>query len=214
MGGCEKDVREARSAGGGGESASAPAAVVPASGPSVAVASVSTASDAAASTASAHLAAAPEAAASQPAASILVIDGVGAQFPPTKVRLHEKDGGKRIVAELFSDLPQSALRKYDGHELYLEMNLDGAQPGGKIDNAVWQFRSTSSEKADSPNGIFLNGQQTQLQPLYAQVKFERRKNRLFAQVQGQFRAYESGTPSALAPTVGVVGELPVEIVQK
>ena len=46
------------------------------------------------------------------------------------------------------------------------------------------------------------------------VRFERRDATLYAHVMGQFRAFEDGTPEALAPFVAVQGELPVEIVQK
>jgi hypothetical protein len=154
----------------------------------------------------------------QPLLRILYIDELGAEFPATKLRLYVGDAnGSAIRAELFSDLPKSALRKYDGNELYLDMTLQGVVTSGTettLDNATWRFKSTSSGKANSPNGIFLHGQQTHLQPSDAIVKFDKRDGQLYAQIMGQFRAFEDGTPDALAPFVGVRGELPVEIVQK
>lgn len=153
----------------------------------------------------------------QPLLRILYIDDLGAEFPATRLRLYVGDvSASAIRAELFSDLPKSALRKYDGNELYLDMTLQGVVMSGaqaKLDNAVWRFKSTSSGKANSPNGIFLHGQQTHLQPFDAMVRFEKRDGQLYAQIMGQFRAYEDKTPDALAPFVGVRGELPVEIVQ-
>ena len=149
----------------------------------------------------------------EPALSFLMIDGLGAQFPATKMTLHEGDGG-RIRAELFSDLPKSALAHYEGNELYLEIDLDGTATAGKVDGASWRFKSTSSDKAESGNGIFLNGERQHLQPSDVLIKFERQGDQLMALVMGQFRAYQSGTPDALAPFVGVRGAVPVEVVEK
>jgi hypothetical protein len=153
----------------------------------------------------------------QPAVSMLMLDGVAVQFPPTKLLLASGDvtGDSPVSAELFSDLPKSALRKYAGNELYLEVKLDGGAGPQKVDGASWSFKAARSEKADSPNGIFLNGQSTHLQPIYAFLKLERKKDgQLVAQLAGQFRAFENGTPETLAPFVDVRGEMPVEIVQK
>jgi hypothetical protein len=120
-----------------------------------------------------------------------------------------------VVAELFSDLPASALRKYDGNELYFEMQLQNAE-GGRLDNATWSFKSTSSDKVDSPNGIFLNGQQVHLQPDVVRVTFARHDKggdpQLYARIQGRFRMYASDTPDAAAPFAGVGGELAVDVV--
>ena len=149
----------------------------------------------------------------QPVVSFLMIDGLGAQFPATKMLLHEGEGGQ-VRAELFSDLPKSALAHYEGNELYLEIDLEGTGTAGKVDGASWRFKSTSSDKAESGNGIFLNGQRQQLQPSDVLIRFERRGEQLMALVMGQFRAYQSGTPDALAPFVGVRGAIPVEIVEK
>lgn len=148
----------------------------------------------------------------QPVLSFLMLDGLGAQFPPTKLLVHDEDDGKLRV-ELFSDLPKSALKDYEGNELYFEMELADAGPR-KVEGGSWRFKSTSSDRSDSANGLFLNGQRRHLQPHDVLVKFDRRGEQLVAQVMGQFRAYEPGTPDALAPFVGVRGELTVEIVEK
>ena len=215
--GCEKQVHEARST-----TAEATTSVASVSGPSspsadakghVAAATTPPAGDP--TIASAHIGASTEkaAAVTQPAVAMLMIDGTATQFPPTKMRLSEKGG--RVVAELFSDLPPSAIRKYDGNELYFEMQLQNAD-GGKLDNATWSFKSTSSGKVDSPNGIFLNGQQVHLQPDDVRVTFARHDDdkQLYARIQGRFRMYQSDTPDAAAPFAGVGGELAVEVVQK
>ena len=149
----------------------------------------------------------------RPVLSFLMIDGLGAQFPSTKLVLHEGTGGK-LRAELFSDLPKSALAHYEGNELYLEMDLQPGQGPQEVDGASWRYKAAGSDKDDSANGIFLNGQRRHLQPMDVLVKFERQGEQLMARVMGQFRAYEPGTPDALAPFVGVRGAVPVEIVEK
>jgi hypothetical protein len=193
-GACEKQVREARKP---AEPSTAPKPV----GVAAPVGESRTAS------AVIHPTTAP--AETQPAPALITINGVDLPFPRTKLQLRES--GKLVLAEMCSDLPKSALRGYDGNELYLEMTLDGVGADGTVDNASWRFKSAKSGKADSPNGIFLNGQTTHLQPDDVMVRFERRGDQLFALVMGQFRAFEAGTPDALAPFVPVRGELAVEM---
>jgi hypothetical protein len=211
-GGCEKQVREARSttaeattvASVGGSSNAAPTrgevfpTTQPVGDPTVASAHLPPSTD--------------KAAVTQPAQAMLMIDGMATQFPPTKMRVKEKGG--RVTAEIFSDLPASALRKYDGNELYFEMELQNAA-GGRVDDAAWSFKSTSSGKVDSPNGVFLSGQQVHLQPDDVRVTFARHDDdkQLYARIQGRFRMYASDTPDAAAPFVGVGGEVAVDVVR-
>ena len=203
VGACEKQVREAKSPEGAQpEQATAVADGTPADAsadPTTAAATV-------------HASAKPVAD-TQPPLALLLLDGRAVQFPPTKLQL-SGPASEGVAAELFSDLPKSALRKYDGNEMYLEMKLQGGEGAQKVDGATWQFKAVQSGKSDSANGIFLNGQATHLQPVHVMVRFERRDGALYAHIMGQFRAFEDGTPEALAPFVAVQGELPVEIVQK
>jgi hypothetical protein len=204
LGACEKQVREAKSPEGAQpEQVTAVVVGTPADAsadPTTAAATVDSSGKPAAD--------------KQSALALLLLDGRAVQFPPTKLQLSDPAGGG-VAAELFSDLPKSALRKYDGNELYLEMKLEGGEGAQKVDGATWQFKATESRKTDSANGIFLNGQSTHLQPVHVMVRFQRRQDAaLYAVVMGQFRAFEDGTPEALAPFVAVQGELPVEIVQK
>ena len=199
IGGCEKQVREAKKP-------AEPTSPTP-------QANATTQPAGEATTASATLGEQSPATQTQPAVAFLSIDGLGAEFPPTKLLLYPSDAETR--AELFSDLPKSALRKYDGNELYLDMKLEVASGAGqKLDGATWRFKSSKSGKVNSPNGIFLHGQTTHLQPFDVLVKFERRNDLLYAHIAGRFRAYEDGTPDAIAPFVDVIGELPVEIAEK
>lgn len=200
--GCEKDVREA---GAGGKQK--PASTQPATSPTQPIGEVVLGADPDPATAPQT-----QTVEAQPAVSFLMIDGLGAQFPPTKLLVHEN--GDQVRVELFSDLPKSAIKEYQGNELYLEMTLDGGTGPQRLDGASWRYKSTSSEKSDSDNGVFLNGQRRHLQPDDVLVKFERHGDQLLAQVMGQFRAFEPGTPDVLAPFVGIRGELAVDIVEK
>lgn len=234
VGACEKQVREAKGEP-DGTATERSGAVATVNNASLAPAPASQAREPAAS-AAVGLPASATVAETRPAAvlSFLTVDGVNVQFPPTKLLLHEHDGGRRITAELFSDLPKSALRNYAGNDLYLEMDLAGAA-AGKVEGATWRFKSERSDKADTANGIFLNGQAMHLQPFDVWVRFVRGDEKagvadagspdvpsaggdaeapLMCELIGQFRAYEAGTPDALAPSVGVSGALPVEIVKK
>ena len=204
IGGCEKQVREAKAPEGAD-------AVQTASLNRSSAADASAEPPPAAATVRSPASAKP--AATQPALALLLIDGRAVQFPSTKLQLGT-GAGDALAAEMFSDLPKSALRKYDGNEMYLEMTLEGGDGPQKVDGATWQFKSAHSGKADSANGIFLNGQTTHLQPVHVMVRIERREAGLYALLMGQFRAFEDGTPEALAPFVAVQGELPVEIVSK
>ena len=213
-GGCEQDVREAngkpKPADATATRPAPPAATLPADPVLVAAPDPAVATEAE-----------PAEPLPQPVLTFLMIDGLGADFPPTRLLLHGAGGdGGKVRAELFSDLPKSAIKDYDGNELYLEMDLSaasaaaGATGPDRVDGATWRFKSTSSERAESANGIFLNGQRRHLQPEDVLIKFERRGGQLVALVMGQFRAFEPGTPDALAPFAGVRGELTVEVVEE
>jgi hypothetical protein len=207
LAGCEKPVREARVQ---------PDVPAPDAAPAVTVASTTQRADPLPAAAAIRPESKP--ADIQPALAMLTVNGLGAQFPPTKLRVQPADGDKSLMVEMFSDLPKSALRKYDGNELYFEMiaTAPDGSPTSKVEGSIWRFKAPNSEKTDSPNGIFLAGQTTHLQPFDVLVKFVRgdgpQAGVLMAEIMGQFRGFEAGTPNALAPFVAVNGRLPVELV--
>jgi hypothetical protein len=217
--GCEKEIHEARAPKPAGETK--PALKT----------STAQSADASATTAGAVLPANVNAAPVAETKPTLVEMMIGEEvltFPPTKLIIHTPEAGsKTISVELYSDLPKSALRDYEGNELYLEMKLDAAaapekgETAARLEGATWRFKSSSSGKSSSPNGIFLHGQSQHLQPFDVFVKFARvpdaagkGPDQLHAQIMGQFRAYQANTPEALAPFMPVRGSLPVEIEKK
>lgn len=149
----------------------------------------------------------------EPAVSFLVIDGQLVEFPAAKVILVRKNG--KLKARLFSDNPKSALEEtYAGNSFYFDMPLepDAEQPG----QWVWRFKSPDSEASDSPNGIYLNGLRTHLQPFDVLVQMD--GNSLKANVRvlppSQFRAFEKGAAENNSVLVVVSGNLVADVVAK
>lgn len=110
----------------------------------------------------------------------ITIDAEPHEFPPAKLWLTQRDG--RIKANLFSDDPPEAVRpNWEGLGFWFEMELELPDdtteiPAGPVSpeflsGAEWVFRSESSERSDTPSGIFLGGR-TQLQPLDVAVSFD------------------------------------------
>ena len=92
------------------------------------------------------------------------------EFPAAKLRLAHDDG--KVSALLCSDDPKEAIdEKYTGNSFYIEMDLDISDPT-EIASAGWHFTTSSNERADTPNGIFLQGHRHQLQPLDVGVSFQ------------------------------------------
>jgi hypothetical protein len=158
---------------------------------------------------------APQArATTEPALSFLVVDGRLVEFPAAKVILNRKDG--RIKARLFSDNPKSALEEtYAGNSFYFDMPLeaDPEQPG----QWVWRYKSPDSERSDSPNGVYLNGLKTHLQPFDVLVQVDNQQPRR-VQVQvvppSQFRAFDKDGPADASRLVTVNGNLVADVVMK
>ena len=129
-------------------------------------------------------------AATAPAVSVININGHSDIFPAARLRLEQEDG--RIVALLFSDDPREALKdNYTGNSFYLRMELDVVDPG-ELSQAQWHFQShSSSEREDSPYGIFLVGRKTQLQPFDVQARFARDGGTTIVHLAGQFQVIDT-----------------------
>jgi hypothetical protein len=106
----------------------------------------------------------------QPAESFMTIDGKVYSFPRAMLRLRQSGSG--VSALLYTDDPPAALLdNYTGNSYYLQMNLD-IPDAARIGSAKWLFKAPSSERVDSPDGIFLSGHKIELQPLDVQVRFD------------------------------------------
>jgi hypothetical protein len=150
-------------------------------------------------------------AATKPSLSYMSINGRMVPFPLAKLRIDRK--GSRVTALLFSDDPKDAINaNYDGNSFYLEMVLD-ADEVDDFSTAMWTYKSRSSERQDSPYGIFLHGHKQQLQPMDVQALFEGGKVPTAVHVAGRFMSY-TDVENAPPDFVMVDAKLPVEVIVK
>lgn len=102
--------------------------------------------------------------------SIMMIDQRRYEFPQAMLRIHQ--GGGHVVAMLYSDDPKDALDdSYRGNGFYFQLPLDVPDP--KFDDAVWMNQAQSSDRVETPYGIFLDGHRRQLQPLEVRIRLRR-----------------------------------------
>lgn len=131
----------------------------------------------------------------EPTASLMMIDQRIVSFPPAKLRVQQKRDGDPVVAVLFSDDPKNAIDdNYTGNSYYLEMTLDVANPT-EVGQAIWMYKSPTSARTNSTNGIFLDGTRIQLQPLEVRVEFEPRGKQIGVMLQGHFLQFDGNDPN-------------------
>jgi hypothetical protein len=110
---------------------------------------------------------AAEAADNTPDGCIMMINQQPVQFPPARLRIKSADG--KVTALLYSDDPKDALdNNYTGNGFYFSLSLD--VPDAQFDHATWTHQSETSERTDTPFGIFLDGHRRQLQPLDVRIR--------------------------------------------
>lgn len=148
-----------------------------------------------------------DATAAQPSV-VLLIDGERSEFPPARLVVDDRNG--KTVALLMSDDPPQAINDdYAGNSYYLEMEFDDLLP--TVRGQVWFYEAPSTDKQDSPNGIFLQGHRQQLQPFQVKVQFQQIDGGDVAWVSGTFHLYASGARPQLPRVVSVTGRLPVSL---
>ena len=153
--------------------------------------------------------AASEPAATQAASSFMKINNRLVVFPAARLKL-ETDG-THLTALLFSDDPPAAIKDdYDGNSYYLQMKLDVEDPK-ELGSATWTFKAPSSEREDSPYGIYLNGKKIQLQPMEVGARFAGEDpQRMTVSMAGQFQMLVAGD-NGVPQMVLVAAELPVKV---
>ena len=145
-------------------------------------------------------------AATRPASSYLAVDGRPAQFPPARLRLTRNDDGVRAL--LYSDDPKNAVSPdYRGNSFYFDVPLRIADVRD-VAGAEYFYKAKSSEaEDDSPNGIFLNGMRTHLQPQDVVIRFDGEAPRVVAKLTGRFlvvHTNEHPTPGQFAAVTGTL----------
>jgi hypothetical protein len=133
-------------------------------------------------------------------------------FPPAVLQIRNRDG--QLMAVLMSDDPKDAINEdYHGNSFYLEMPLELTDEKD-LANYVYRYDSPSSDRTDSPNGIFLDGNRQQLQPATMQVKFIGDETSMQVQLSGEFLQFNPRDDSVAPKRVGVMAQLDTEVRKK
>lgn len=144
--------------------------------------------------------------ATQPANAFLTVDGAITTFPPARLRLTRTDEGVRAL--LFSDDPREAISAdYRGNSFYFDIPLKVPEPKDVTD-AEYYFKAPDSDaEQDSPNGIFLNGMRTHLQPQDMVLTFRGEWPKVVASIGGRFLVVDTANDSTPGQFAGVAGNL-------
>jgi hypothetical protein len=143
----------------------------------------------------------------QPAVAFLTVDGQIMQFPSARLRLTRTDEGVRAL--LFSNDPKEATSaNYQGNSFYFDVPLKIADPA-EIADAEYAYKAQTSEtEEDSPNGIFLHGMRTHLQPQDIAITFDGESPDVMARVAGRFLVVhttgDANTPGQFASVTGTL----------
>jgi hypothetical protein len=149
------------------------------------------------------------------------IGGVAHEFPRARLRITRTEAG--VVARLFSEEAKSG-GPWARNSFYLEMPLMAGETDD-IESATWRFSTPDTQRADSPNGIFLDGGARELQPKDVTVDFRTSGEQVVVHVEGQFLVFdgdadgdaeehESGGEKGVAPAVQVKADLTVQAERK
>ena len=142
----------------------------------------------------------------QPASAYLLIEGRPAQFPPARLRLTKTDEGYRAL--LFSDDPKKSIAaQYKGNAFYFDVPLRIADVKD-LSGADYWYKARSSEREDnSPDGVFLNGMTTHLQPQDVIITFAGDAPRAIVKLSGRFLVVSTNGESAPGQFTNVTGTL-------
>ncbi len=139
--------------------------------------------------------------------SMLMIDGKPVQLGPARMQAWLEQN----ICLLLTTAEEKD--HSTGSTLYLRMTLeiDDLQT---LDGAQWNFKADNLERAETPNGIFLEGDQQLLQPLDVTVKFTVQRDAqssgqdmVTATFDGQFGLFASIDSETVDRTVEVTGTL-------
>jgi hypothetical protein len=146
-----------------------------------------------------------------PPLSFIAVNQQLYEFPRARLRVQRKDD--EVLALLFSDDPANREDEaHTGHSFYFEMRLDIDDPA-ELSDVLWTWRASSAERAESPNGIFLNGWRQHLQPMDVEAAFEPHPDlpdRLVLHLAGRFLMFHTRDRVQSPVWVAVDGRLIVK----
>ena len=124
--------------------------------------------------------------------SYMNIRGEWYEFPEAKLILRKE--GDHVVAFLTSNDPPDVLSpSYRDNRYYFELRMDTVDDVKNLAQAEFRYKAPSAEPADSPNGIFLDGDRQHLQPYDIQVVVDLDESgKVIADIRGQFLMFPKG----------------------
>jgi hypothetical protein len=150
------------------------------------------------------------AASTEPTSSFMKINGRIVEFPAARLKIN--DEGQRLSALLFSNDPPQAIKDdYTGNSFYLNLSLP-VKDVEELQVAHWEHRARSSEREDSPYGIYLSGRKVQLQPYDVHASFAPQSEQHYiVHLSGQFMLWNDADSSGLPQMISLAADLPVVI---
>jgi len=136
---------------------------------------------------------------------VIMIDQQRYEFPPALLQLRHRD--EHLDAILLSDDPKAAISEnYHGNSYYLQIPAQAADLKD-LASTPWRYTATSSERSDSPDGIFLDGNRYQLQPSDVSVRIEGDGPMMTVYLSGNFQLFDTKdekVPSRLVPVTATL----------
>jgi hypothetical protein len=129
-----------------------------------------------------------------------VIDSKPVTFPPARIQILKKGGGLTLV--LFSDDPPAGPDQDRGNSFYFQMPLT-IDDLDEISIAKWHFKLDKDFPDDLPDGIFLEGGQTQIQPVEVEATFSRDGDAVVVNLHGQFADFGNAADGKSPPRIEV-----------
>ena len=145
----------------------------------------------------------------RPTVSKIMIDGREFTFPTARLVLQQSEPAVDLL--LFSDDPPDALSAtYAGNRYYFELKLD-IDDLEKLAASDMHWKAASIERADAPDGIFLDGDKRMLQPYDIRVTFNQTGRVYTIEIGGQFLLFQNKEEATAPKMVLVRGTLMAEL---
>jgi hypothetical protein len=141
--------------------------------------------------------------------SVILIDQKRYEFPAAILQIRQK--GERLSALLLSDDPKDAIdENYHGNSFFLHMPVDAADIKD-LTSTAWHYVAPSSERSDTPDGIYLDGNRRQLEPSNITVRFQGDKPAMEIDLSGTFLMYDTRDENAAPKVANVNGHLVAQV---
>lgn len=135
--------------------------------------------------------------------SVLTIGDRAIAFPRARIFVAQVQPHVNLL--LFSDDPRQAVEDdYTGNRYFFQIQLD-IDDIAQLGSADWHFEAMSTAHADSPNGVFLDGDRKHLQPYKVDLAFSGSAPTIQVALSGQFLLFETRQTNTAPRVVWVQG---------